>query len=171
MQNINANSYSYNDFSFSMQTSSGDTINLSMYDEKATDFSHQKDANSSTTTLTLSHSFGYSFKYEGNGIDENDQKEIDQAMKLIQPMLDEYFKNVNERAPKNADIINNAFDINSYLPKPQKSNTKNYLNDKLLKTIDKTLEKEQNQNEKILEAAQKLFDALLKQTERFELYM
>lgn len=171
MQNINANSYSYNDFSFSMQTSSGDTINLSMYDEKATDFSHQKDANSSTTTLTLSHSFGYSFKYEGNGIDENDQKEIDQAMKLIQPMLDEYFKNVNERAPKNADIINNAFDINSYLPKPQESNTKNYLNDKLLKTIDKTLEKEQNQNEKILEAAQKLFDALLKQTERFELYM
>lgn len=59
----------------------------------------------------------------------------------------------------------------STLPKPQESNTKSYLNDKLLKTIDKTLEKEQHQNEKILEAAQKLFDALLKQSERFELYM
>ncbi len=171
MNSINASSYSYNDFNFSMQTSSGDTINLKMYDEQASDFSHQQDANSSSTTLSLSHAYGYSFKYEGNGIDENDQKEIDQAMKLIQPMLDEYFKNVNETAPKNADIINQAFDINAYLPKPQESNTKSYLNDKLLKTIDKTLEKEQNQNEKILEAAQKLFDALLKQSERFELYM
>ena len=100
MNSINASSYSYNDFNFSMQTSSGDTINLKMYDEKSTDFSHQEDANSSQTTLSLSHSYGYSFKYEGNGIDENDQKEIDQAMKLIQPMLDEYFKNVNETAPK-----------------------------------------------------------------------
>ncbi len=171
MQTINASSYSYNDFNFSMQTSSGDTINLKMYDEKATDFSHEQDANSSKTTLSLSHAYGYSFKYEGNGIDENDQKEIEQAMKLIQPMLDEYFKNVNETAPKNADIINKAFDINTYLPKPQESNTKSYLNDKLLKTIDKTLEKEQHQNEKILEAAQKLFDALLKQSERFDLYM
>lgn len=171
MNSINASSYSYNDFNFSMQTSSGDTINLKMYDEKSTDFSHQEDDNSSQTTLSLSHSYGYSFKYEGNGIDENDQKEIDQAMKLIQPMLDEYFKNVNETAPKNADVINKAFDINTYLPKPQENNTKNYLNDALLKTIDKTLEKEQNQNEKMLEAAQKLFDALLKQSERFELYM
>lgn len=59
-----------------MQTSSGDTINLKMYDEKATDFSHEQDANSSKTTLSLSHAYGYSFKYEGNGIDENDQKEM-----------------------------------------------------------------------------------------------
>jgi len=171
MNSINASSYSYNDFNFSMQTSSGDTINLKMYDEKATDFSHQEDANSSKTTLSLSHAYGYSFKYEGNGIDANDQKEIDQAMKLIQPMLDEYFKNVNETAPKNADIINQAFNINAYLPKPQDINTKNYLNDSTLKTLDKILEKTEHQNEKILKEAQKLFDALLKQNERFELYM
>lgn len=171
MQSIQASTYAYNDFNFSMQTSSGDKINLKMYDEKASDFSHQKSADASTTTLSLSHAYGYSFKYEGNGIDENDKKEIAQAMKLIQPMLDTYFKNVAETAPKNADIINTAFDINSYLPKPKEENTKNYLNDALLKTMDKTLEKVQQQNEKILEQAQKLFEALLKRNERFELYM
>jgi len=171
MNSINASSYSYNDFNFSMQTSSGDTINLKMYDEKASDFSHQQDANSSSTTLSLSHAYGYSFKYEGNGIDAQDKQEIAEAMKLIQPMLEDYLKNVADSEPKNADIINKAFDINTYLPKPKDVNTKNYLNDSTLKTLDTILEKTENQNEKILKEAQKLFDALLKQSERFELYM
>jgi len=171
MNSINASSYSYNDFNFSMQTSSGDTINLKMYDEKTSDFSHQQDANSSSTTLSLSHAYGYSFKYEGNGIDAQDKQEIAEAMKLIQPMLEDYLKNVADSEPKNADIINKAFDINTYLPKPKDVNTKNYLNDTTLKTLDTILEKTENQNEKILKQAQKLFDALLKQSERFELYM
>jgi len=171
MNSINASSYSYNDFNFSMQTSSGDTINLKMYDEKASDFSHQQDTNSSSTTLSLSHAYGYSFKYEGNGIDAQDKQEIAEAMKLIQPMLEDYLKNVADSEPKNADIINKAFDINTYLPKPKDVNTKNYLNDSTLKTLDTILEKTENQNEKILKEAQKLFDALLKQSERFELYM
>jgi hypothetical protein len=58
-----------------------------------------------------------------------------------------------------------------YLPKPKDIDTKNYLNDTTLKTLDTILEKTENQNEKILKQAQKLFDALLKQSERFELYM
>jgi hypothetical protein len=120
MNSINASSYSYNDFNFSMQTSSGDTINLKMYDEQSTDFSHQNDANASTTTLSLSHAYGYNFKYEGNGIDAQDKQEIAEAMKLIQPMLEDYLKNVADSEPKNADIINQAFDINTYL-----SNTAN----------------------------------------------
>ena len=171
MQSINASNYSYNDFNFSMKTSSGDTIDLKMYDERAVEFSHQKNDTTETTTLSLSHSYGYNFRYEGNGIDEQDKKEIEEAMKLIQPMMEDYLKNVAEGEPKNSDIINSAFDINSYLPKPKDNNTKNYLNDETLKTIDKVLEKVENQNEKILKEAQKLFDALLQQNERFELYM
>ena len=171
MQSISASNYSYNDFNFSMKTSSGDTIDLKMYDEHAAEFSHQKNDTTETTTLSLSHSYGYNFRYEGNGIDEQDKKEIAEAMKLIQPVMEDYLKNVAKNEPKNSDIINSAFDINSYLPKPKDNNTKNYLNDETLKTIDKVLEKVENQNEKILKEAQKLFDALLKQSERFELYM
>lgn len=171
MQSINASNYSYSDFNFSMKTSSGDTIDLKMYDERVSEFSHQKNDNTETTTLSLSHAYGYSFHYEGDGIDAQDKKEIANAMKLVQPMMEDYLKNVAKNEPKNSDIINNAFDINSYLPKTKDNNTKNYLNDETLKTIDKILEKVENQNEKILKEAQKLFDALLKQNERFELYM
>lgn len=171
MQSINASNYSYNDFSFSMKTSSGDTIDLKMYDERATEFSHEQNDSSSITTLSLSHAYGYNFYYEGNGIDAQDKQEIAEAMKLVEPIMEKFLKNVSESEPKNADIVNSAFDINSLLPKAKDINTKNYLNDNTLKTFDKVLEKVENQNEKILKEAQKLFDALLKQSERFELYM
>lgn len=171
MQSINANNYSYNDFNFSMRTSSGDTINLKMYDERSSEFSHEQTDTTSTTTLSLSHAYGYNFKYEGNGIDSQDKKEIEEAMKLVSPMIDEYLSSVKETQPNNADVINKAFDINSYLPKSEDANTKNYLHGKTLKAIDKILEKNENQSEKILKEAQKLFESLLKQSERFELYM
>ena len=173
MQNIQTNTYSYNDFNFSMNTSSGDRIDLKMYDEKSEEISYKKDQNSTSTMLSLSHSYGYSFKYEGNGIDAQDKKEIDKAMETIKPMLEKYMENVKE-SEKNfniADITNKAFDINQYLPRTENLDTKNYLSDKTLKTIDKILEKAENQNEKMLKHAQKLFDLLLKQMDRFELYI
>lgn len=154
-----------------MKTSSGDTIDLKMYDERAAEFSHEQNDSSTITTLSLSHAYGYNFHYEGNGIDAQDKQEIAEAMKLVEPIMEKFLKNVSESEPKNADIVNSAFDINSLLPKPKDINTKNYLNDNTLKTFDKVLEKVENQNEKILKEAQKLFDALLKQSERFELYM
>lgn len=171
MNSISASNYAYNDFSLSLQTSSGDTINLKMYDEKAVDFSHGEDKTSSSTTLSLSHAYGYSFEYNGDGIDENDKKEIQAAMKLVQPMIDVYLNNVQKSEPSTADITNTAFDINTYLPKQKDSNTKGYLNDNILKSMDDTLATMKNNNEKILQNAQKLFDALLKQSDSFELYM
>ncbi|MDD2382576.1 MAG: ATP/GTP-binding protein [Sulfurospirillaceae bacterium] len=171
MNSISASNYAYNDFSLSLQTSSGDTINLKMYDEKAVDFSHSEDKTSRSTTLSLSHAYGYSFEYNGDGIDENDKKEIQAAMKLVQPMIDEYLNNVQKSEPSTADITNTAFDINTYLPKQKDSNTKGYLNDNILKSMDNTLATMKNNNEKILQNAQKLFDAILKQNNSFELYM
>ncbi len=173
MQSINTSEYNYNNFNFSMQTSSGDKINLKMYDEKSSEMSYKKDGNKTEMMLSLTHSYGYSFKYEGNGIDAQDQKEIDEAMKAIKPMLEKYMENVKESEEdfSMAQITNKAFGINQYLPKTDNLNTKNYLSDQTLKTIDKILEKAENQNEKILKHAQKLFDSLLKQMDRFELYI
>ncbi len=168
---MSVSNYAYNDFSVSLQTSSGDTINLQMYDEKAVDFSHSADKTSSTTTFSLSHAYGYSFEYSGDGIDDNDKQEIQAAMKLVQPMLDEYLSNIEQNAPSSAEITNTAFDINTYLPATKDSNTQSYLNDNLLKTMDESLSTLKQQNEKILQNAQKLFDALLKQRKSFELYM
>ena len=60
--------------------------------------------------------------------------------------------------------------ISAKLPEHHSLNTKNYLNDKTLKMMDNILQKTQNQNQKVLKNAQKLFDMLLKQDKGFELY-
>ncbi len=178
MLNVNTSSYDYNNFSFSMNTSSGDKIDLKLYDEKSSKVAYEKNGNSTTLMMSLSHSYGYNFHYEGNGIDAQDKKEIQKAMETIKPMIEEYFENVNESEEdfSMTEITNRAFDINSYLPKFDNDDNdiqdnKNYLNDRTLKTIDQILEKAENQNEKILEHAKKLFDSLLKQMDRFELYI
>ena len=173
MLSINTNNYNYNDFNFSMQTSSGDKIDLKMYDEKSSEVTFKKNGNTSSMMLSLTHSYGYSFHYEGNGIDAQDKKEIDSAMRAIKPMLEQYMENIKESEENfsMSEITNRAFDINQYLPKIENLNTKNYLRDQTLKTIDKLLEKAEHQNEKMLKHAQKLFESLLKQMDRFELYI
>jgi len=173
MQSISASNYSYNSLDFSLQTSSGDTIDLSMYDERSVEMSQEQSGNTSSTSLSLSHAYGYSFHYKGDGIDANDQKEIDAAMKLIQPMMDEYLKNVEESgsSTSQAKTTNTAYDIHSKLPTIEDLNTQNYANDSILKSLDKILEKAQKQNEKLLQEAQKLFDSILKQQKGFELYI
>lgn len=173
MQSINASNYSSNAFGFSLKTSSGDTIDLNMYDERSSNISHENNGKTQTTTLTLSHAYGYNFHYEGNGIDENDQKEIDAAMKLIQPMMDAYLQNVQEsgNTTPQAKTTNTAYDINATLPTIKDLNTTHYANDSLLKSLDTILEKAQKNNEKMLQEAQKLFDSILKQQKGFELYI
>ena len=173
MQSVSANNYSSNAFGFSLQTSSGDTIDLSMYDQRSAEISQETNGSTQTTTLSLSHAYGYSFHYQGDGIDANDQKEIDAAMKQIQPMMDEYLKNVQESdgSTTQAKTTNTAYDINALLPKAQDLNTQNYTNDALLKSLDKILEKARNQQEKMVQEAQKLFDSILKQQKGFNLYM
>ncbi len=52
MQSINANNYSYNSLDFSLKTSSGDTIDLSMYDERSVELSHEQSGTTTTTSLT-----------------------------------------------------------------------------------------------------------------------
>ena len=173
MQTISANNTNYNSFDFSMQTSSGDTINLSMYDSRVAEISHESTNHSQTTTYSLSHAYGYKFEYKGNGIDENDQKEIAAAMKTIQPMMDEYLKNVQESTQTTtlSSLTNTAYAINTLLPKTNDANTQNYINDSLLKSMDDIMAKVHNQNEEMLQEADKLFQSILKQQSGFTLYM
>ena len=173
METVGANNYNYNSFGFSLQTSSGDVIDLSMYDARYAEISHESDGNSQSTTFTLAHAYGYNFHYEGNGIDANDQKEIDAAMETIQPMMDEYLKNVQESASNTnlASLTNTAYEVNAELPQTSDENTQNYINDSILTSLDKILAKVENQNEKMLKETQKLFESILKQQKGFELYM
>ncbi|WP_060825965.1 hypothetical protein [Sulfurospirillum cavolei] len=172
-QSINTNNYSYNSLGFSLQTSSGDVIDLNMYDERSASISHEQSGGTQNTMLSLSHAYGYNFHYEGDGIDENDQKEIDAAMKLIQPQIDEYLSNVQQSSETVtlASAINTAYEVNQTLPSAKDQNTQNYTNNSLLKMIDQMMEQADKQNEKVLEGAQKLFESVLKQQKGFELYV
>ncbi len=171
MQTIGIKDYHYNSFNFSMTTSSGDKISLDLYDEKSSSFLYAKSTNSKFASVSLSHSYGYHFHYEGDGIDKNDKREIDEALKIIKPMLEQYFDNINKSSQKTteADIVNRAFDINSKLPQIKNEDAKYYLNHKTLKMMDNILAKPENKNN--LKSAQKLFDELLRQMEGFKLYM
>lgn len=173
IQSINADNYSYNSFGFSLQTSSGDVIDLSMYDERSASISHEQTDNTQSTMLSLSHAYGYSFHYEGDGIDENDQKEIDAAMKLVQPQIDAYLSNVQKSSETVtlASTVNTAYDINQTLPEAKDQNMQNYTNNSLLKLIDQMMEQADKQNATVLDGAQKLFESVLKQQKGFELYM
>ncbi len=171
MQTISASDYNYNSFNFSMTTSSGDRISLDLYDEKSSSFLYNSNGKSKTTNITLSHSSRYSFHYIGNGIDENDKKEIDKALEVIRPMLEKYFDNINKGIQKTtkADTVNAAFEINSKLPQIKNEDTKHYISNKTLKMMDNILAKPQNKNN--LKDAQKLFNELLQQMNGFKLYM
>ena len=158
--------------SFSMKTSSGDEISFSMYDNKSLEFSSQKNGTSSQKSLTLTHEYGYEFAYKGNGIDEQDMKEIEEAMKQIRPQVDEFMKNVKEGdkiAGSSQSISELSNKIKQMLPEPKDLNHKNFINDNMLKMFDELLAKN-DANKNLLNATKRLFDTLLDENNKLSYY-
>lgn len=171
MTNINANQMAYNNFDFSFKTSSGDKISLSMYDKKEMSFEESKDGNSSMQKFSLTHAYGYEFHYKGNGLDANDKKEIAQAMKEIQPQIDEFMKNVSDSGiPSPKSILNLSRDVSEQLPKPKDNDHKLAIQDQMLKLFDFSLQKH-FPNKDVLESAKDLFERIKEQMESFSLYV
>jgi len=85
-------SYRQQELSLEIQTSSGDKIELDINKETSMSYKNGPDGqefNSSTLQEMR-------FSYEGNGIDAQDQKEIDALMELAQPMIDQFMKSLEE---------------------------------------------------------------------------
>ena len=70
-------------FNFQMRTSSGDEINLKGYKESQLEIQRSEDENFQSTSISLRESYKYSFSYVGDGISEQDQKEIDEAVRSM----------------------------------------------------------------------------------------
>ena len=158
--------------SFSMKTSSGDEISFSMYDNKSLEFSSQKNGTSSQKSLTLTHEYGYEFAYKGNGIDEQDMKEIEEAMKQIRPQVDEFMKNVKEGdkiAGSSQSISDLSNKIKQMLPDAKDLDHKNFINDNMLKMFDELLAKN-DANKNLLNATKRLFDTLLDENNKLSYY-
>lgn len=171
MQTNKMSNLSMNNLDFNFKTSSGDNISLSMYDNKSMNLKSSKDGNSQLTELTLTHEYGYNFKYEGNGIDQNDIKEINEALSKIKPMMEKFLQNVKDGEKfGNSNYTNLANEIKNMLPEIKNENHKNMVSDNVLKLFDKLL-KQNKADENMLKNANKLFENLLQRFDSFSLYV
>ena len=160
-------SQNFSSFDFSMKTSSGDTIDLAMYSNKEVDMAMQKEKGLEQMSLSIREEYGYSFSYEGDGLDAQDRKEIKEALKEIEPLLN-MFQNKSFKSNKE-DATNIAFDINALLPKSKNDNHKNFIKDSVLEKFDDML-KAFDAVEEMREVAKDLFDRLEEQMEGFRVY-
>ncbi|WP_457596557.1 hypothetical protein [Hydrogenimonas sp.] len=171
MTSISSLNASANSFGFTLQTSSGDRISLSMYDNQAVSLGVEVREGYRKTTMSLRHEVGYMFEYEGNGIDARDQKEIEEAMKLIRPMFHKFLENIekSDLMPGLDERVNLAQLVRDTLPEPKTHDAKTMLKDKTLDTLDEVLAIFER-NDKLLEAARDLFDRIFAKPEGFDFY-
>lgn len=123
------------DFSLNVKTKDGDELSFSMYDKK--NMSAKKDAKS--LTLALKSELGFDFKYSGNGLSKEDLAEIKEAVKAVQPQLDEFMKDsrISELHPEK--IIKTALKIGDALPIKANEDEKKALMSELIEDVGKKL--------------------------------
>ena len=164
--------YRAHDLNIAMRTSSGDVIKMDFSNELSTSFSQTKGENGSQTFASFSSMQSFQFSIDSNGIDAQDQKEIDEFMKTAQPFIDKFLKELGEDAPaspvtKLAREIASIFEPSQERTLNQNNNVKNHI----VKTFDKALDKlklpQEMNNEKsiqkLLEESQKLLEKTLKE--------
>jgi len=71
-------------FEFSYQTSGGDVLTFSM--------SHENRLSSSLNSVEWSRSQSFQLRYEGDGLSEAEQAEIEAAFKAAEPLMQNYFE-------------------------------------------------------------------------------
>ncbi|MDA7817621.1 hypothetical protein N9A28_05475 [Sulfurimonas sp.] len=169
-------SYRAHDLSIAMRTSSGDKIEMDFSNHQSASFSHQENSRGHSTSMSFSSMQSFHFNVESNGIDEQDQKEIDAFMKIAQPMIDKFLKELDEAAPK-SPVTQLAHKVASIF-EPSKDRNENAINNiktNIVKMFDNAVEKlktpeklnTENVLEKILEDAKKLLEKTLKEFDEF----
>ena len=138
---IGLDAYRSHDLSIAMKTSSGDVINMDFSNQQSASFSQTKTANGSQTSASFSSMQSFSFSIDSNGISEQDQKEIDQFMKIAQPFIDSFINELKDSAPKSpvtklAEKIANIFEPN----RDRNENAKNNIKNNIVKTFDNSLQ-------------------------------
>ena len=154
-------------FSFSFTTSDGDKIDLKMFDSIEAESSFKKGRGVVSEEFTLKHQYGYEFHYEGNGLSEQDKKEIAEAFKKVKPLLEKFLeqKEANEKV-----MTNTAQMLKSFLPEPKNENHANAIKNEGVKTFDDVL-KEIEASLKELKKAKELFDKLFDNQNKLDIFV
>jgi len=169
-------SYRSHDLSISMRTSSGDTINMDFSNKQELSMRSQSNEDSSSSQMTFSSMQSFQFSMQTNGIDAQDQKEIDVFMKTAQPYIDDFLKEFEDAAPKSpvtqvANQIASIFEPS----KDRDENTKNNIKTNIVEMFDNSMKKldlpetqsTQEMMDKLFKDAQKLLEKTLEAFDDF----
>jgi hypothetical protein len=160
--------YRSHDLNIAMKTSSGDVITMDFSNKQELLMSQQKNENSSNSSLSFSSMQSFKFSMDTNGIDAQDQKEIDAFMEIAQPFIDNFLSELDEgnsTSPINK-IARQVAEI--FQPAKQKNeDTQNYAKSNIVNMFDNSM-KQVNNIDKIFEDAQKLLERTLQQFDDFE---
>jgi len=166
------NTYMAHDLNISMKTSSGDTIEMKFANHQSSSLSQKRDDNGSSTQMSFSSMQSFEFNVDSNGIDAQDQKEIDEFMKTAQPFIDDFLAELEESAPKSpvTQLAKKVSDI--FEPSKERTeNEKNNIKTNIVEMFDnsmKKLEEPERVNsaetlEKIFEDAKKLLEKVIEE--------
>ncbi|EMI4815611.1 ATP-binding protein [Campylobacter upsaliensis] len=153
-------------FSLDYTTKSGKKLSLDMYDNQSINYS--KDDNSKN--LSLKREYGFNFTFEGSKLTQNELDEIKDAMKEVEPMIQNFLTNskVGELKPK--DLIQSAMQMANVLPTPKDENHQNAIMNGFTNKLENLLNKNQTpskeQNAALLEDSKKLLDEVLEQMKK-----
>ncbi len=171
MISLNSINMSLNSFSFDLTLSSGDELTMSIYDNQKSELHFDKEKNSKNFTMSLTHELGYKISYKGDGIDKQDQKEIEKAMKKIKPIFDKFIKNIKKYSavPDDNEMIKWVDMAKKELPNFKDQNSVQKLKEQTAKSLDDVLAIFERDS-KIIESAKKFFDKLFDASKRFSYY-
>lgn len=170
------NNYQSHELNIAMNTSSGDTIEMDFSNTSSSSFKQYKDGNSITTSMQFSSMQAFHFKIETNGIDAQDIKEIESFMKIAQPYIDDFLKELRDATPKSpltklAHKIAAIFEPNKLRDEEHIKHIKTNIVamfDKAFHSLDIPKElSTQEMIENILFDAQKLLEKTLKEFDEF----
>ena len=170
------NAYRSHDLNISMRTSSGDVINMDFANKQELSMNSQKNENGSSSQMRFSSMQSFQFSMQTNGIDAKDQKEIDAFMKIAQPFIDDFLKELQDVAPKSpvtelANQIAGVFEPSRDRSDDAKANVKN----NIVKMFDNSIQKlelpeapsAQEMIDKLFKDAQKLLEKTLENFDNF----
>jgi len=169
-------SYKAHDLNIEMRTSSGDKINLDFANHQSASMKHSQNENGSSTQMSFSSMQSFQFNIQTNGIDAQDQKEIDAFMEIAQPFIDSFLQELENSAPKSpvsklAHQIAAIFDPN----KDRNENAINHVKTNMVDMFDRSMEKLQapetsdpiSKLEDIFKETQKLLEKTLQEFDEF----
>lgn len=152
-------------FGFSYTTTSGKSLSLSMFDNQSASYNKENNAQS----ISLRREYGFHFTYEGSQLTQDDIAEIKNAMKDVEPLINDFLQSskVSELNPK--DFIQSAMQIANILPSSSDENKQNATMNNLVGKFDELLKRNQSndatQNANMLEDSKKLIDEILARLE------